>query len=238
MLQQYRAVQRRISEAATVAIPGYVFSQTPTRRFTTGEGSYLFDADIWVESSDAAQSVSVFIEYDAVFQTPQPAATTGSTLAYRYSTGQSATDTIVGFVDAGGEIGHCFIIPPGRKAIGTTTFTSKNASRQSVHIVYAHYPDSDSTTICTVEAQTTTESTTTGYTITDTSNYQGDLILTFRSGSWNAVSTGANPIELSPPENGLTIEIENITSVPVRIGFAYTYNQTKFYTSWSVDTID
>lgn len=71
MLQQQGARQERISKTVEVQLPGYIFRSTPTRRFTVGPQSYLFDADLYVATTDPAQPVSVYLEYDAVFHTPQ-----------------------------------------------------------------------------------------------------------------------------------------------------------------------
>jgi hypothetical protein len=69
---QQSSGKSRLCENSNFIIPSSSWNQTPTRRSCQGaEDSYLFDLRYAVQTNETPQPISVWIEYDVTFHTPQ-----------------------------------------------------------------------------------------------------------------------------------------------------------------------
>jgi hypothetical protein len=69
---QQSSGKSRLCENSSFKIPSSSWNQTPTRRSCQGiDDSYLFDLRYAVQTNESAQPISVWIEYDVTFHTPQ-----------------------------------------------------------------------------------------------------------------------------------------------------------------------
>jgi hypothetical protein len=69
---QQSSGKSRLCENSSFRIPSSSWNQTPTRRSCQGiDDSYLFDLRYAVQTNETPQPISVWIEYDVTFHTPQ-----------------------------------------------------------------------------------------------------------------------------------------------------------------------
>jgi hypothetical protein len=69
---QQSSGKSRLCENSSFKIPSSSWNQTPTRRSCQGiDDSYLFDLRYAIQTNETPQPISVWIEYDVTFHTPQ-----------------------------------------------------------------------------------------------------------------------------------------------------------------------
>jgi hypothetical protein len=73
---QQNSGKSRLAENSSFSIPASSWRRTPNRRMCSGIGSYLFDLRYAIATSEDPSPITVWIEYDVTFHTPQIESTT------------------------------------------------------------------------------------------------------------------------------------------------------------------
>jgi hypothetical protein len=68
---QQNSGKSRLAENSSFTIPASSWRRTPNRRMCSGTGSYLFDLRYAIATSENPSPITVWIEYDVTFHTPQ-----------------------------------------------------------------------------------------------------------------------------------------------------------------------
>jgi hypothetical protein len=68
---QQNSGKSRLAENSSFSIPASSWRKTPNRRMCSGSGSYLFDLRYAIATSENPSPITVWIEYDVTFHTPQ-----------------------------------------------------------------------------------------------------------------------------------------------------------------------
>jgi hypothetical protein len=84
---QQSSGKSRLCENSSFKIPSSSWNQTPTRRSCQGiDDSYLFDLRYAIQTNETPQPISVWIEYDVTFHTPQiETLSTAPSIGYQFA---------------------------------------------------------------------------------------------------------------------------------------------------------
>lgn len=229
MLQQARAIQRRINESVTMDIPAFVFRQTPTRRFTSGPNSYMFDIDVYVQSADTVQPISVFIEYDATFQTPQPAILNTVYQGYYY---RRDNDIYTTNLDRTTD-GWALTIKPGYSLRLLMSNEYRTGGIGNLSITYNLAGESDLVRFL-YAVETLSGEASSGFTVTTYDNFQGYLELRKTYVFIDEPITEPDTFNTNANTFGLTIK--NVSTLPTTIGLSSSVLWSGLTIFWITDS--
>lgn len=71
MLSQQGSRATNITSGGSIIIPKSAYTRTPSKRPCNGEGSWLFDLGVRIETTEQPNDIRFFIEYEVIFRTPQ-----------------------------------------------------------------------------------------------------------------------------------------------------------------------
>jgi hypothetical protein len=157
---QQNSGKSRLAENSSFAIPASSWRRTPNRRMCSGNGSYLFDLRYAISTSESTQSspITVWIEYDVTFHTPQIESIQQPT--------PTSTDAV--FISCEGDV---FSVPTGSIESNNCTWEVTGAFEGLVYTPGASYTSSGERDGGTI-------------TVTFTDDSQATIESTFASGSF------------------------------------------------------